>query len=156
MAIKKITVGGQQFEINQPYVEGHVLTAVEARVLNQVRSENIGNNFRKVVKEAGEDAAKLSKAAEDIAAYDAKYTFAMGGSTREPIDPVDREARRLAAAAVKAKVEEKGHKFKDWKEANAEKYEALVEEVSQRESVIKQAKQIVKARSASGAADIEL
>lgn len=156
MATKKITVGGQTFEINQPYGEGHTLTAVEARVLNQVRSENIGNNFRKVVKEAGGDPQKLQEAAQKIAEYDAKYNFAMGGSAREPIDPVDREARRLAQAAVRAAVEGKGHKFKDWKEANGERFEQLVDEVSQRESVIKQAKQIVKARSSSAGTDIEL
>lgn len=156
MAMKKVTVGGQTFEINQPYAEGHVLTAVEARVLNQVRSENIGNNFRKVVKEAGDDPTALQDAANKIAEYDAKYTFAMGGSAREPVDPIDREARRLAMAAVRSAVEEKGHKFKDWKEANGERFEQLVEEVSQREGILKQAKQIVNARSKAGGGDIEL
>src|SRR5690348_10036589 len=87
MATKKITVGGQQFEINQPYEEGHTLTAVEARVLNQVRSENIGNNFRKIVKEAGDDAQKLQEVAQKVVDYDSKYNFAMGGTAREPVDP---------------------------------------------------------------------
>ena len=48
MTSKTITILGEKFEITAPYAEGQTLTAVEARVLNQTRAENIGNNLRKV------------------------------------------------------------------------------------------------------------
>ena len=32
--------------IPQPYAEGHAISAIEAKVLNQVFAENIGNNVR--------------------------------------------------------------------------------------------------------------
>jgi hypothetical protein len=157
MAVKKITISGQTFEVGQPYAAGHQLNEAEARSLNQTRAENIGNNFRKAVKEAGDDPAKLNEVANQLAAYDAKYTFAMGGGAREPVDPVDREAMAIAKKAVKGSVEQKyGVKLSEWlkTEGNQEKYDAAVESVSQRDNVIAQAKNIVKAR-AKGAGDIE-
>jgi hypothetical protein len=54
---KTKTIEGKNFEISQPYEEGHVITAIEARVLNQTRSENIGNNVRAKLKEAIEAGA---------------------------------------------------------------------------------------------------
>lgn len=151
MATKKIIIAGTTFEVSQPYAAGHQLTEAEARSLNQTRAENIGNNFRKVVKEADGDEAKLQTIAGQLAAYDEKYTFAMGGGAREPVDPVEKECMAIARKAVKAQVEQKYGKFKDWlaQEGNQEKYDNAVDTVAQRDNVIAQAKSIVKARSKS-------
>jgi len=155
MASKKITISGQTFEVNQPYAAGHQITDAEARALNQTRAENIGNNFRKQIKEANGDEGKLQELASELVAYDEKYTFAMGGGGREPVDPVDKEALVIARKAVRGAVESKGYKFKDWLSSNEEKFATLIEEVSQRDNVISQAKAIVKARAKSQSVEIE-
>lgn len=106
METKTITIGGEKFEISAPYAEGHTLTAAEARVLNQTRSENIGNNFRKRVSDAitkrdAGDSSEFDKLAELIAAADAEYSFSMPGqSTPRIVDPIEREAHKLAREYV--------------------------------------------------------
>ena len=45
--MKTISISGQAFDVSTPYAAGHTLTEAEAKVLNQTRAENIGNNFRR-------------------------------------------------------------------------------------------------------------
>src|SRR5688572_6489425 len=97
-------IDGESFTISQPYEAGHACTDAEARALNQVRSENIGNNLRVMIKEAKEkrdagDNSAYDGLAAAVADYDAKYTFSMGGGgggTSRKMDPIEREARSLA------------------------------------------------------------
>ena len=142
---KTITIGGENFEVSTPYAEGHAITAVEAKVLNQTRAENIGNNFRKAVAEAKEK-GNLAQVTAAIAEYDGAYTFSAGGTTRQPIDPIEAEAYRIAKTVVKGKIQEKyGTSVKAYCEnpENAAKYEAAVEKTAHQDDTLKLAKKAV-------------
>lgn len=157
MTTKEISIGGEKFTVSTPYAEGHTLSALEAKVLNQVRAENIGNNFRKQVAEALEKPEADRPAALDavrakFAEYDGQYTFAAGGSTRTPVDPVEREAQSIAKLAVKDTIREKhGKSVKEYLaiEGNQEKYDAAVEKIAAQDDVLKEAKKRVAARKKS-------
>jgi hypothetical protein len=77
---KTKTIEGKNFEISQPYEEGHVISAIEARVLNQTRSENIGNNVRAKLKEAIEAGQPDDALAALVAEVDAAYQFTAAGT----------------------------------------------------------------------------
>lgn len=97
------------FSAGQPYAEGHTINAAEAKVLNQVRKENLANNFRSAVqdfKDGKPDAAKSEQ--ELLAAFatlDAEYAFTLtnaGGSRK--LEPWEREARSLVRPELKAAI----------------------------------------------------
>ncbi len=127
-----ITIQGIQFEARAPYSEGHVLTEVEAGVLNQTYQENLRNNFASTVKAAKEEAEKagtdldLSALYAKFAEYMAGYQFGVrragGGVSRDPVMARAMvEARKLIRQALAAK----GHKpadFKDRIDELAERY----------------------------------
>jgi hypothetical protein len=144
-------IAGEAFEISQPYAAGHVLNEAEAKTLNQVRSENIGNNVREKVKELLES-GKLDEAKALVAEKDASYEFTLASaSTSVKLDPVEREARSIAKDIVKAKLAEKGLKWAvppegETKESWAEKLEANVEKFATNEAVLKEAKKAVEAK----------
>lgn len=148
---KTKVIAGEVFEITAPYAAGHVLTEAEAKTLNQVRSENIGNNVREKVKELIE-AGKLQEARDLVAEKDATYEFTLatvGASTK--LDPVEREARSIAKEVVKAKLAEKGLKIStppegETKESWAEKIEANIEKFAATEQVMAEAKKAVNAK----------
>lgn len=158
MATKKITINGKSYEVSAPYAEGHVINAAEARTLNQTRAENIGNNFRKAFKDADGDEAKLMELAGQLATYDQQYNFATGGGSVRAVDPIDREAIRIAKAAIKNTIESKGHKFKEWLavEGNQEKYDSAVERTSQQDDVLKLAKKAVADKAKQTQVAVEL
>lgn len=149
-------IAGHEFTISQPYEAGHTLTEVEAKVLNQVRSENIANNMRKAVKDA-EAAGTLDEVRAKVAEYDAEYTFAMpsAGGSKRIVDPVEREARKLAREAIRAQLakETPPRKLKD---VDPEKLEAAIEFVASKEEILKLARKAVKDRETAGAAADEL
>jgi len=121
---KKKVIAGEEFEVTQPYAAGHTLTEIEAKVLNQVRSENIANNMRKAVKEAIENGT-LDQVRAVVTEYDAQYEFTTpseGGGRK--LDPVEREANNIARAAIREKLAESGRKLKD---VDPEKLEAAVD-----------------------------
>lgn len=154
---KTKTIAGLEFNISQPFDEGHVCTAAEAKALNQTRSENIGNNMRKTIEEAIEardkgDSSKFDALVETVAKYDAEYVFTLanvGGSRR--LDPVEREARSIAREALKAHLAKTGRKIGttpdgETDESWAEKVETNIDSISQREDVLKEAKKRVAAK----------
>lgn len=131
-----ITIAGQSFDIGEdPFTEGHVLTANEAKHLNQTRAENIRNNMAKKVKELaekGEDATAI------VLEYASQYDFSSAvRSTRTPVDPVEKEALRLAKEQLRAAISAKGYKVKDFPK---DQFDARAEELAQREDFIKAAK----------------
>lgn len=148
-------IAGESFQVSQPYAAGHTLTEVEAKVLNQVRSENIGNNLRELVKEALEarekgDNSKYDALAEAVAKYDAEYTFTSGGGggVSRKLDPVEREAKSLAEAYVREDLRKKGRTWKQVPEGLSEeewiaKRDAVVEQLMASEGILKLAKQRV-------------
>lgn len=148
MATKTKIINGHAFEISQPYEAGHAITEAEARALNQVRSENIGNNVREKVKELLE-AGNTAEAEALVAEKDGAYEFTLasvGGSAKR--DPIENEARRLARDIIKAQLAESGRKLTvapegvtedEWKD----KIEAEVERISALDEVLKVAKKNV-------------
>lgn len=158
---KNKIIEGETFLITQPYDEGHVLSAAEARALNQLRGENIGNNLRKQIKDAKEK-GDTSNIADLVAKYDAEYSFALPGqSTPRSTDPVERECRALAKDYIKTQLAAQGRKLSDVpaaisaqypdnaeaaKQAWEDKLEANIAKVMADESTIKLAKQRVAAK----------
>lgn len=145
--MKQISISGQLFDVSAPYAEGHVLTAAEAKVLNQTRAENIGNNFRADVKKAVEsgDEAAIAAVRQALAEYDANYQFSMT-QARTPIDPIEAEAFKIAKEVVRAKIAEiYGISIKKYleTEGNEEKYNAAVEKAAALEDTLKMAKKRV-------------
>lgn len=109
-----IRIHGHQFTIDDPYSEGHTINEAEASTLNKTFMENIGNNFRAKIKDAGEehgiDFAKGEKLPDSI--YNAlhaefekvatDYEFGVrSASIAGTRDPVRTEALRLARQPIK-------------------------------------------------------
>lgn len=142
MNMKTITIAGSPFEVSAPYVEGATITAAEAKVLNQTRAENIGNNFRKQVKEAL-DKNDLEGVKAEIAKYDTEYAFTLSNATRTPADPLAAEALKIAREYVKGKLAAKGIKsLKEYLavEGNEAKYDVALEKAAASDDIIKIAK----------------
>lgn len=152
-------INGLSFSISQPYAAGHVLTDIEARVLNQTRSENIGNNVRQRVKdmlEGGTDAYPQPVSEAEIVAYvtefDASYEFktaSEGGRTSR--DPYETEARKIAKELIKSSLAAKGRKLTDVPEGLTEdewkdKLEAEIDRIANSEKVLAAAKKNVDAK----------
>lgn len=151
-------IDGESFSISQPYIAGHVISEVEAKTLNQTRSENIGNNLRSAVKDAKEkrdnaekpDSTDFDNLVAMVAQYDKDYTFSMGGggvSTRK-LDPIEREAKALATEYIKVDLAKKGRTWKQVPEGStAEEWEAkrdaVLEGLMVREDIVKLAKKRV-------------
>jgi hypothetical protein len=105
---RQFTIQGLQFSTAAKYAEGHALTAAEAAALNQTRIENLRNNFASEIKakieEAGvETGDQLSQEIQDelqasFETFAAEYEFSerKAGSPRQAMDPVAREANRIA------------------------------------------------------------
>ncbi len=153
---KSVTIAGESFDVNQPYAEGHALTAIEAKVLNQTRNENIRNNMAKAVKTAKEDGSFDPKAMQAaVTAYDTEYTFATpgAGGTRRTMDPVEREARKIARELIKAKLSEQGTKIGD---VDKDALAAKVEEWADHPDIVKEAKSVIAKRAKLADLDLGL
>lgn len=146
-ATKIITIAGAQFEVAQPYVAGpHELTEGEAAALNQTRAENIRNNMATKVKEGtSEDGTVSEEVKALVAQYDAEYSFAVreAGQGRV-VDPVETEARKIARAAINAKLRAEGRAVKS---VDKEVMEAAITQVAATEAVMKAAAKAVRERS---------
>lgn len=160
-ARQSIVIQGYDFTISAPYTEGHVLTANEAAALNQLRAENVRNNSASRIKAAikaaeeagvefsldtsmvgeGDEAVTLRQSIED---YAENYEFgARRTSTREPVDPVQREALRIAKEVAATQLASKGIKQKDLAEGV---YDELLGKILGMEKVQKLAAKRVKER----------
>lgn len=150
MPTKTKMIEGESFELTWPYEAGHVCTEAEAKALNQVRSENIGNNVRAKVKEhlaKGE----LQAAKDLVSQKDAEYQFTLastGGGASRKLDPIEREARAIAREAIKAHLAQTGRKLTTAPEGYTEdEWKARVEEeidaIAGKEEVLKLAKKRV-------------
>jgi len=152
MEFKSKTINGDAFEISQPYAEGHVLTAIEARVLNQTRSENVGNNARTKLNELKEGGADLAALQAFVTELDNNYEFtAAGARAAAKLDPVEKEAQKkarellkdhLATTGRKLTVAPEGMSDEDW----ADKIAAEVDRIAALPEILKAAKQDVETR----------
>lgn len=158
MSQKTVKIAGALFTLTAPYAEGHPLTAAEAKALNQVRAENIGNNARKKIEEMKGEGdwtdATLQTAAEHVASIDASYVFNLTniGGGKKSADPVEAEAMKIAKERVAAALKNAGKTLKD---VDKDKLAAKVAEVAAREDVMKLARKRVEER-AKAAGDINL
>ena len=151
---KQITVQGVLVDIAQPYEAGHLITEAEAKALNQTRSENIGNNVRKVVKElvdAGGDSADIQKSAQKlVSAKDKGYEFTLasigGGGAR--LDPLTKECHAIARNFIGAKLKEMGMTQKVYLEKNGEDaIKIKVAELAEHSEILKAAKKALAERA---------
>lgn len=94
--------------VAQPYAEGHVLTAVEADKFNNVFADSIRTaimaKLKKWAEEAGFDAAAASA---HFQTYADNYEFSTR-SAKESVDPVEKEAHKIAKQQVLAAIRNKG------------------------------------------------
>lgn len=139
--MRSITIASHAFDIGEPYVEGHVLSAIEAGKLNQLRGENIANNMRKAVKEADE-AGNLNAMAAEITTYDESYEFTTVSAGGRGMSQEEREARSIARASIKKSLAEESPARK-LKDIDPDKLEALLSELAERDDVVKIAKKRV-------------
>lgn len=132
-----LTVQGIAFPLPTApkYSEGHVLSSIEASVLNQTWAENIRNNWAGRVKATlkakglGENPAAdtipaevISELTTEFGGYAAAYEFAMR-TARQPLDPVEHLARKLAKDVVLSALRGKGY---DVKSLPAEQLEGYI------------------------------
>lgn len=106
-----VTIQGYQFDVPPAgLIVGEPKTEDEVHVLEQVRVENIRNNFAAKIKKMLNGSETLSdeqltQARQEVAAYAGEYKFgqrkAGSGATRIT-DPVEREIVRLAREDIQA------------------------------------------------------
>lgn len=147
---RNLTISGVIFKLDDPYAEGHTCSAEEARALNQTRAENIRNNFASTVKETLGEAteatdAQLAELQKKLTDYAKGYVFNASGGGRA-VDPIEKEARRLATAMVDAAMAKKGIAKSTYlkEQANKDKYAANVSALAATDGVLAKAKAAVK------------
>ena len=106
MNTQPIQIQGVMFDCPAPYSAGHVLTENEATALNGVLSENLRNNFAMQMKRSE---TPLTQHAFDT--YAATYAFGKRATGSKTVhNPVDKEERSLAKAAILASLATRGIK----------------------------------------------
>jgi hypothetical protein len=150
MSNREISIKGVVVEVGQPYAEGHVVTAAEAKALNQTRAENISNAMRaKITALASEDGSYSAEALAEIrsmvAEYDAQYEFSLTstGGGRRATDPLEKECIAVARAAISAELKRQGIKVKD---VAKEKLDENIEKYKDHPEIVKLAKKRLKER----------
>lgn len=164
----EITIQGLGFIVPQPFAEGHVLTAGEASALNQTFAENLRNNFASEVKEAKDkwkvdqgndpkaegfdkievplDQLDKDTLQEKFDAYAAEYEFGVRRSgTRVIVDPVEREAYKIAEKRIKDALKAKNikldsvpkEKMEEYVEGVLAKYPEIRDEAKRRHEAVK-------------------
>lgn len=158
----EITIAGLNLSVPAPFSEGHVLRPNEAGVLNQTYAENIRNNFAAKVKAAQKTAteagAELDPGAlqTSLEEYIKSYDFGVrrGGGTRTVLDPVTKEAMKLATEKVRAALRKKGLNLK---EIGGEKIKELAENaIAKYPQLMEKAQQIVALKSDLGQENLDL
>ena len=152
METKTKTIDTLNFEISQPYTEGHTISAIEAKVLNQTRSENIGNNVRAKVKEMRAAGSSVEDITAHVASVDAEYIFTSARvAAGAKLDPYEKEAVTIARGLLRNHLAQDGRKLNTAPEGTAqEDWDALVQSevdrIATTSEVIAAAKKAVDAR----------
>lgn len=139
-----IKIYENEFEVPDPYAEGHVLNPIEAKVLNRCFAENIANNQRKVIKEALDSEAGITKdVLKNFAEYANEYQFseASAGAGRTTMTPLEKEAKKIATALVNKHLRDSGRKKAD---VDKDAYDEQVATVAGSDQVQKAARRRVK------------
>ena len=156
---ESIQIAGHSFNIADRYEEGHELTANEASALNQVRRENLRNNFARKVEDAKngaekvEDSNTLADLQGQLDRYAEDYEFGVrtgGGAVR---DPVMNEAMRIARDKITEHLKRKGIKKKD--QESSKITEAAKKLIDRNPEIMELAKQRVAETQAAAASELE-
>lgn len=100
-------VAGIETEISEPYAAGMILSEVDAKILNKVRAKNFTNAIRsKIEKMRLEDLSEL-EIKNHISDMDSCYVL----SATSILDPIEREAIKIATDLVKAHLAQDGRKI---------------------------------------------
>ena len=108
---EQITIAGHTFQVPLRYEEGHELNAKEAAALNQTYHDNLRNCFAPRVKTAIKSGVfDLTVLQRQLDAYAQAYTFgSRQRRTGQPaVDPVAKEALKLARQAIEKQLRQKG------------------------------------------------
>lgn len=165
---RNITIQGVIFPVTSPYAAGPCeLSEAEANALNQVRAENIRNNFASKMKKK-RDELELDKDAPfpqevvdgfatELAAYDESYEFtlASAGGGRAPVDPIEKEAIKLAKSAIQAHLSAQGVTVKAYKEVNEDQYNDTVAKLAASKEFRTAAEKAVRERDKLASAGLE-
>ena len=152
------SIAGISFLMAAPYAAGHPLTEGEANQLNQVLAENVLNNLRKKINEGvtegeGENAVTREYTEEEVQALVDQYLdeYEMGvrrqGEAKVVVDPVEREARKIAREKAKELIKSQGGKPGDYD------LEPIIDHIFEqnRDFLLAEGKKIVKANEAAKA-----
>lgn len=155
---RNIRVNGETFTMENRYTAGAPMTDVEAAALNAIVAENIANNLRTKLKDSAAKGEDESVRQAMFAEYASEYVLSVGrrGPAMASLTPVEKEALVLARGALHAKIKEAGHKLKEWREANPERYEALLAEFSEHDKIVAQARKNVKAKEALDIGEVDI
>ncbi len=112
----QIRIKGYTFNLSEPFQPGTVITKGEAQALNDLRSENIQNNTRKLVAEATATLAEgellsqdtLAQIQSKITQYDQGYSFLEKHQPRPRVGDIEAEARQVALEIVEAAARREG------------------------------------------------
>lgn len=137
-----IQISGLAFELTPPFSSGHQCSEAEAAVLNQAWIDNIRTNFGKRVQSA--DKSELPDIQQEFAEYVAGYSFKSSGP-RSIVDPVQREAQKIAKARVVEHLNSKGQRQHEIEEGL---FAAMVERVCGHPAVQAEARRRVEALTA--------
>lgn len=159
-ATLEITIQQQSFTIPHLYVAGPIeLTEGEAHALQQVYAENLRNNFATKMKARADEIAdaqakNLDVVPEplgqaDLDTYASSYAFGIRASGGIAVNPVEAEEARLAVAAIKAALTQRGQ---TWKGKTEDEQRAMVEKVVASGRFRGEAEAIVAAKKAAKAA----
>lgn len=159
-ATLEITIQSQPFTIPHLYVAGEItLSEGEAHALQQVYAENLRNNFATQMKkradeiseaqEKGLDSVPSPLGQADFDEYVKSYAFGVRASGGIAVNPVEAEERRLAMAAIKQVLTQRGE---TWKGKSEEQQEAMISKVVESGRFRPEAEGIVAAKRAAKAA----
>lgn len=142
---KHISIHDFELEVPEPYAEGHQLSAIEAKQLNQVFAENVANNMRslfKKIRDGAEGAPTEAEARQKFAEYAANYKFteASAGGGARTMTPLEKEAKKIATQVVinlLAKPSEAFPKGRKRSDIDKDKFDSEVARIAETDKVLK-------------------
>lgn len=112
--------------VAQPYDEGHVLTALEAEKLNHVFADSIRTSLTAKLKRLAEaEGFDAAATAAEFQSYADSYSFTVR-SPRASLDPITKEAHKIAKQQVLAAIRNKGGNPSDYTAEQISEYVAKV------------------------------
>lgn len=138
----QLTIQHLNFEVSEPYAEGHPLTSSEADALNRARAENINDRFGRQIKRMVEEHGGMTSGLEhkirrEFSEFMLDYEFPPVPAKRRAKDPLRDRARELARNALRTQTTASGL---NWDNIPDSTKDAKVEQLlSQDESFMAQA-----------------